>query len=208
MLRILEFPDVMADACLRDSEGRFMFLSIYGRDNAVLQFIAAMELPQDQQGIIRFHLVDEDGTEHPADVGGTNRLAKHSGHMPKQTIFGAVNHMWIFDKGMSKPDMANRIAWVLHTNSAVDAELGTLDDRVWAMVKRLSPVPILDAWRAQILEWGWSTGALRRLDDPKYPPIGNVAGARVSLNQTFLAHVSELVRSGALTLASVQQGGR
>ena len=30
MFKVVEFPDVWADACIRDSDGRFMFLSVYG----------------------------------------------------------------------------------------------------------------------------------------------------------------------------------
>ena len=62
MYRIEEFPEVWADACLRDSEGRFMFLSLYGRDGSLMQLLAAMDLGPAERGVQRFHLVDQDDT--------------------------------------------------------------------------------------------------------------------------------------------------
>ena len=61
MYRIEEFPEVWADACLRDGEGRFMFLSIFGRDVSLMQLLAAIELGSDSSGVKRFHLLSPDG---------------------------------------------------------------------------------------------------------------------------------------------------
>lgn len=44
LYQIEEFSDIWADACLRDSEGRLMFLSVYGRDGVLMQMLAAFEL--------------------------------------------------------------------------------------------------------------------------------------------------------------------
>lgn len=204
MYRVLEFSDVMADACLRDSDGRLVFLSIFGRDNAILQFLAAMDLPEHQSGIRRFNLVGQDATHQLVEVGGTDRLGRHSGRLPKQNIFGPLSHTWLYDKGVLRPDMANRIAWVLSQHAEADtpdSRAAALEDRVWSMLKRLSPVPLLDTWRADVLAWGWKTGALRTLDDPKYAPIGPISGARLSIGgSTFLNQVSTLIRSGVLVL--------
>jgi hypothetical protein len=205
--KVEEFGDVFADACLRDAAGRFVFLSVFGRDTALQQFMAAMELPQSEQGITCFHLLDSD-QRHAVDVGGTNRLTKFTGHLPRQGIFGPLSHVWIYDKQLSQPDFANRIGWALHHGSAVenrsakDAALARhvyLADRVWMLLKRLSPVPLLDHWRTPVMDWGWSTGVITRLDDP-YPPLGPLAGARVSLGEGYLPHISDLVQRGVLTL--------
>jgi hypothetical protein len=42
------------------------------------------------------------------------------------------------------------------------------------------------------------TGMLRLLDDPLFPPLGPIEGARVSLGQQFLPKLSELVATGVL----------
>jgi hypothetical protein len=202
MFRIQEFSDVMADACLRDSEGRFLFLSLFGRDNAILQFLAAMELPRAEQGVDRFHLVDAGGQAHPVDVGGTDRLSKHSGRLPRQNIFGPVSHLWVFDATLTRPDLVNRHAWVLRRTTELDD--GTLKERLldqaWETVKTLSPVPLLDDWREPVMTFASAAGMVRLIDDRIYPPLGPIAGARVALGQHFLPRLSTLVAAGDLRL--------
>lgn len=202
MYRIEEFPEVIADACLRDSEGRFLFLSVFGRDNALWQFVSAMELPRAQQGIETFHLVDEQGARSPADVGGTDRLAKHSGRLPKQNIFGPLSHMWIYHSALREPDLVNRQAWVLrYTGAAGDRQAdGSLLDHAWRMVQRVSPVPLPEAWREPLMAFATGSGMVRVIEDPTYPPLGPVGGVRIGLGQPFLDQVSQLVASGALQL--------
>jgi hypothetical protein len=160
MFRIQEFSDVMADACLRDSEGRFIFLSLYGRDNAILQFLAAMELARAEQGIDRFHLVDARGEAHPVDVGGTDRLAKHSGRLPAKNIFGPLSHLWLFDATLTRPDMVNRHAWVVcHVAERNTSDvLARLMDQAWETMRALSPVPLLDDWREPVMTFASATG--------------------------------------------------
>lgn len=202
MFRIQEFSDVMADACLRDSEGRFLFLSLYGRDSAILQLIAAMELPRAEQGIDRFHLVDAHGWAHPVAVGGTDRLAKHSGRLPAKNIFGPLSHLWLFDATLTRPDLVNRHACVVrHVAERNASELqARLMDQAWETVKALSPVPLLDDWRAQVMTFATATGMVRLIDDLSYPPLGPIAGARVALGQHFLPRLSALVAAGDLRL--------
>jgi hypothetical protein len=203
MFRVHEFSDVWADACLRDSEGRFLFLSLFGRDNAILQFMAAMELPRAEHGIDRFHLIGLDGREHAVDIGGTDRLAKHSGRLPRQNLFGPLSHVWLFDASLTSPDRVNRHAWVLrHDADTADGDASTahLLDRAWEMVQSLSPVPLLDTWRGPLMPLAIDTGMVRLLDDPLFPPLGPVRGARVSLGQQFLAKLGDLVAEGVLRL--------
>jgi hypothetical protein len=203
LLSVQEAPDIWADACLRDGEGRFLFLSLFGRDGAVLQFLSAMELPRAEHGIDRFHLVDPDGREHAVDVGGTDRLAKHSGRLPQQNLFGPLSHVWLFDASLTSPDRVNRHAWVLRhhaANADDDASTAHLLDRAWEMVQSLSPVPLLDAWRGPLMQLATDTGMVRLLDDPLFPPLGPVRGARVSLGQQFLPKLGELVACGVLRL--------
>jgi hypothetical protein len=203
MFRIQEFPDVIADACLRDNEGRFLLLSLFGRDGAILQLISAMELPETKGGIQRLHVVDQDAREHLIDVGSTSRLAKFTGRISKRNIFGPLTHVWLYDQALLKPDLANRQMWVLHHDQAGspnEHRHAEFSNRCWRAIKSLSPVPLLESWRDPVIDWCTETGAIRHLDDPLYPPLGPVQGARVSLGAAFLERISDLVRSGVLTL--------
>lgn len=203
MYQIAEFPDVWADACLRDTEGRFLFLSLYGRDGALMQFMSALYLgSKSAQGITRFHLVQQrDGYKqrHLVEVGGADRLDKHSGRMPKGNIFGPISQMWLFDKSLQKPDRENRIGWALQHSGESDAAQA-LQERIWAMVKHLSPVALLEHWREPVLAWCLEKGAVQPMESAMYPALGSVQGARVSLTDNFTQFISDSVRQGVLRL--------
>ena len=75
MFRMEEFPEVWADACLRDSEGRLMFLSVYGRDGSLMQLLAAFELGrQSERGVDCIYLVGQEGERHRVDIADAKRL--------------------------------------------------------------------------------------------------------------------------------------
>jgi hypothetical protein len=202
MYRIEEFSEIWADACLRSSEGRLMFLSYYGRDSSVMQFLAALELGRTERGLNRFHLVDGQGQRHLVDVDGTDRLGKHASRLPRQNLFGPLSHNWIYDKSLKTPDRANRIAWVMHRPDAgarqATSELSALDDKAWQVMVDLSPVALLDHWRQPCLDWCREKRAVELLDDPMYPALGQVMAMRVSLSDYFVKFVSDGVRCGLL----------
>lgn len=199
MYRIEELSDIWVDACLRNSDGRLMFLSYFGRDGSVMQFLASLELGRTERGLNRFHLVGPDGQRHPVDVEGTERLGKHAARLPRQNLFGPLTHNWVYDKTLQHPDRANRIAWVMHRVTAETTQQEQpLYDKAWAAMVDLSPVALLDHWREPCLAWCREKRAVELLDDPVYPAIGQVMAMRVSLSDHFVKFVSDGVRSGLL----------
>lgn len=220
MFQVEEYPELWADACLRDSEGRFLFLSLYGRDGALMQFMSALYLgSKAAQGCTRFHLVEhgpvEPGTDsyggyvrkrrHLVEVGGADRLEKHSGRLPKGNIFGPVSQMWLFDKALQKPDRENRIGWALQrlgeTTEEGKESLAKMKERTWALIQKLSPVALLDHWREPVMAWCLEKGALQPCSSAMYPRLGLVEGARVSITDHFVQFISDSVRQGTLRLA-------
>jgi len=200
MYQVEEFSDIWVDGCLRNSDGRLMFLSFYGRDGSIMQFISALELGHTERGVNRFHLVGQD-QRHPVDVEGTERLAKHSGRLPRQNLFGPLSHVWLYDKGLQSPDRANRIAWVMHVRDArVDAaqQQANTEDKVWRSIVDLSPVVLLPAWRNAVMAWCREKRAVEMLDDPVYPALGRIQATRVSLSDHFVKFISDGVRCGQL----------
>ena len=204
MYQLEEFPELWADACLRNSEGRLMFLSFHGRDTSVMQFISALELgASHEKGADRFHLVDGVGTRHAVDVVDTKRLGKHSARLPRNGLFGPLSHTWLFDKALRVPDRANGIAWVLHRHPAEQpdqADLARLDDLVWRTLADLSPVAVLAHWRQPILDWCRERLAISALDDRAYPALGPVQAVRISLSAHFVEFISQAVSRGDLSL--------
>ncbi len=207
MYQIEEFPEVWVDACIRDAEGRFLFLSMYSRDGSLMQFMAAMQLGTKEGGVQRFHLVGADGERHQAEVGGADRLAKHSARLPKQNLFGPLSQMWIYDKSLQTPDRVNRIGWALHRQlSEAGADMQTAGDqlrkRAWQLIKSLSPVALQDHWREEILSWCTEKAATQTMGSDLYPVLGQVHAMRVSLTDHFLTFISDGVRAGRLRLSS------
>ena len=216
MYQIEEFPEVWADACIRDAEGRFLFLSMYGRDGSLMQFMAAMQLGAKEGGVQRFHLVGAGGYRHQAEVGGADRLSKHTARLPKQNLFGPLSQMWIYDKSLQAPDRVNRIGWALHRQLPEGSPGGVLADaatvlqtagdqlreRAWQLIKSLSPVALQDHWRGEILSWCSEKAATQTMGSDLYPVLGQVHAMRVSLTDHFLTFISDGVRAGRLRLST------
>ena len=204
LYRLQEFPDIWADACLRDSSGRLIFLSVYGRDGVLMQMLSAIELGRSsERGVDRINLLGPDGRRHRADVGDAKRLAKHAGKLPKQNLFGSLNQMWLYDSSLQTPDRANRIGWVLHNSSATDRsaeQAQDFQDRLWRLVKLLSPVALREHWRKPVFDWCLSKSAMQIMDSELYPALGQVSAMRVSLSDHFTGFISDSVRLGVLQL--------
>lgn len=200
LYRIEGFTDLWVDACLRSDEGQFKFLSLYGRDGSIMQFISALELGPKEGGVQHIVLVGFDGSRHRAEAPSTDRLGKFSTRLPKQNLFGPVNQMWIYDTSLQIIDKANRIGWVVHHESAADnVDFNALENQAWELIKSLSPVALLDHWRKPLMQWCQDRKAVQEMGSELYPRIGPIRGVRVSLSDHFLTFISESVRNRVLT---------
>ena len=202
LYRVQEFPEVFADACLRDGAGVMKFLSVYGRDGSLMQFEAALQLGHKEGGVSRFHLV-ADGERNAVEVGSIEALDKFSGRLPRQNVFGPLSQIWLYDKAFTTLDRPNRIGWALHRASPGQDQqdrLGGLLDQAWGLTRQLSPVAMLDAWRPALQDWCLQARAYQRLDDTLYPPLGRIDAMRVSISDHFLRFVSAQVKQGTFVL--------
>jgi hypothetical protein len=191
--------DLVADACVRDEAGQLVFLSLYGRDTAIQQLLAAFTLKVGEGGLDSFHLQDPAGESHRVHVGNADRLEKFTGKLPRDNLFGNLVHLWLYDPALIRPDRSNRVGWVL-VDGAEDP-LGpseTIRTWVWGLYKLLSPVPLLDTWQQAVLS---RTGdeVVTLMDETPYPPLGRITAARVGLPDHFPEIVSGMVKAGVLT---------
>jgi hypothetical protein len=202
LFKLKELSDLYADACVRDESGQLMFLSLYGRDTAIQQLLAAFTLKVTEGGLSAFHLQDPDGQAHVVYVGNAERLEKFTGKLPRDNLFGNLAHVWLYDLALIRPDRSNRVAWVLvdsvqHASNALEV----IWDRAWDLYKLLSPVPLLDTWQHAVLS---RTGGdvVTLLRETAYPPLGRIDAARISLPESFPETVSGMVKVGELTLVN------
>ncbi len=199
LFKLRELSDLFADACVRDEAGQLMFLSLYGRDTAIQQLLAAFTLKVNEGGFDSFHLQDPAGESHLVHLGNVDRLEKFTGKLPRDNLFGNLVHVWLYDPALIRPDRSNRVAWVLV--DGVDApsdQAEAVRVRVWGLYKLLSPVPLLDTWQQAVMS---RTGneVVTLMRETPYPPLGHIAAARVGLPDHFPEIVSGMVKAGALT---------
>ena len=200
LFKLKELSDLYADACVRDESGQLMFLSLYGRDTAIQQLLAAFTLKVTEGGLSAFHLQDPDGQAQVVHVGNADRLEKFTGKLPRDNLFGNLAHVWLYDPALIRPDRSNRVAWVLVDDVHHEANpLEVIWERAWELYKLLSPVPLLDAWQQAVLS---RTGGevVTLMGETAYPPLGRIGAARVSLPDIFPETVSGMVKAGELTL--------
>jgi hypothetical protein len=203
LFKLKELSDLYADACVRDESGQLMFLSLYGRDTAIQQLLAAFTLKAAEGGLSAFHLQEPDGQAQVVYVGNADRLEKFTGKLPRDNLFGNLAHVWLYDPALIRPDRSNRVAWVLvdcvHPGSN---PIEVIWDRAWALYKQLSPVPLLDTWQQAILSrTGGDVVTLMR--ETAYPPLGRIGAARISLPESFPETVSGMVKAGELALENL-----
>jgi hypothetical protein len=200
LYKLRELSDLFADACVRDESGQLMFLSLYGRDTAIQQLLAAFTLKVGEGGLDSFHLQDPAGDAHRVHVGNADRLEKFTGKLPRDNLFGNLVHLWLYDPILTRPDRSNRVAWVL-VDGVDDPSDQTeaIWSRVWGLYKLLSPVPLLDTWQAPVLVRTGAEG-VTLMDETPYPPLGRIAAARISLPDHFPETVSGMVKAGELAL--------
>ncbi|MPS81853.1 MAG: hypothetical protein E2591_27690 [Achromobacter sp.] len=199
MYRIRELQDLYVDACSRLPSGDLAFLSFYGRDGSVQQLFASLQLGTQEGGLRQLTLMTASSTvETVVSVGDVKRLEKHTGRLPRQTLFGGLLHCWIYDPALLKPSRATRSGWVL-CDSPVAQAPGPAADAVWELVKQIAEVPLLDRWRDFVMS-ELRGDLLADLDDEACRPVGRIHPTFVRLPSDFSSRISSYVRNGQLTL--------
>lgn len=191
LFRVDECSDLMADACVCGEQGDLVFLSVWGRDTAIQQFLARLTLGRDEDGLDQFHLVTEQGGSVPVFVPSAERLEKRLTRSYRRTLFGSLVNLWLFDSRCIRPDKSSASALALLPRSAGDPS-----SRLWHLVKDTCPLPLLDHWRSPVLGLLREHGMLQDLP----VALGPLRGFRLGLDVTVLTDaLSTLIREGELT---------
>jgi hypothetical protein len=216
LYEITQVGEVYADAMLRDANGELMFLSCFGRDTAIKELMARIHLQGGNEGISQLTLVQREDADTRREMATgylmrPKELVYHSGRLPRG-LFGQLVHAWIYHPAILAPDKGAQMAWVIEhrfnqESSATDDHLQRLRDKVWACVKELSSVPLLDHWQTHVLSHIWDDmvfelGVSRTADfSPRLSiPVGAISACKVTLSDQFAQRICHLMRSGQLTL--------
>jgi hypothetical protein len=191
--RIDECPDLMVDGHVADRNGNLVFLSVWGRDTAIQQFLARLTLGRQEDGLDHFHLVTQDAQTLPTFVDDT-RLKKHLTRCYRQTLFGSLVNCWLFDQRSVQPDKVNATALALLPRDSAHRI-----DRLWTLVRETCPLPLLDHWRDPVLELLTAHAML----EPLPSALGPLEGYWLRMDVPFLTSaLGELIRSGVLSTES------
>jgi hypothetical protein len=194
---IEECPDLIADGCLCDEGGNLIFLSIWGRDTVVQEFLARLQLGSQKDGLDQFHLVTDEHLSIPVFVGNVDQLDKVTTRAFRQTLFGPMVHVWLFDKRCTRPDKANGSALAILPKDAPNRA-----QRLWALVQDTCPLPLLDHWHDTVMALLQSRAML----SPLQFALGPLEGYRLALDVPGLTRaLGELIRSDTLRTSPLAQ---
>ncbi len=187
---------VFTDSTLAEG-GRLLFGSFWGRDTAVQEFLARMQLGASDAGIQSFKVNSEE-----ISLGNIERLQKRSGRYTSP-IYGQMNHLWIYDKALVRDDQSSRTAYLMGDWSKVDfhsnvktpaeklADAGLLDV-AWDRFEQISPLSLLSTWEIDLINYGFANGWLEWLN-------GNgIMALRIALPDDFEEIISSLVKGNDL----------
>ena len=203
LMQVDEAPELFADAVLVDAADNLLFLSLWGRDTALQEFLARLSLPSHEGGLDSFFLrPGSSENDLPrrklVQIGDTDRLDHYSGRMPTN-IFGDMAHLWLFNRLVTEPDLANRRTIVLFKPDQVSTGAGreVVHGRIWQLTKAICHLPLLDHWIEPVTEAFRSRDWIKDFDG-----IG-IHAAMIDLNlvEEVETVITSLVRDGSLTLA-------
>ena len=202
LMQIDAIPDLYADAALVDAYDKLLFLSLWGRDTAIQEFLAGISLANEEGGINSFFLTTgkrESGEplRKLVQIGEAKRLNHHSGRMPASNVFGGdMAHLWVFDRLVTDPDLATRRTIAI--SRAVDtASVSTVSQsRIWQLTKAICHLPLLDHWAETIIKRFYERDWIKDFNG-----IGvNGALIDLNLNEEVEDEISTLIRDGVLGL--------
>ncbi|OLU25524.1 hypothetical protein BVH03_17910 [Pseudomonas sp. PA15(2017)] len=189
LFRMEEFPDLAVDACVCDEQRNLVFLSAWGRDTALQEFLARLTLGSAENGLEQFHVV-AGGHSLPV-FPNTDLLEKRTTRQFRGTLFGSLLHCWLFDRRCAQPDKANHFAYALLQRERTDPT-----QRLWPLVMETCPLPLLQHWREPVMEILTHHEMLAPLSGA----VGDVRVWRIALQLDVLEPtLGDLIRRGLLT---------
>jgi len=193
-------PELFADAMLVDAYDNLLFLSLWGRDTALQEFLARVSLANHEGGLDRFFLnvgikTNGEPQRKLVQIGKADRLNHHTGRMPTNNVFGNMAHLWLFDQLIAEPDLANRRTMALFKQGET-AHAQTAHHRIWQLAKAICHLPLLDHWADAVINIFYEREWIK-----DFAGIGvNGALIDLSLGEEIEEEITKLIKDGALTL--------
>jgi hypothetical protein len=188
MLTLDCMDQMYCDGLLTDDAGSLLFMSVWGRDTAISQFLARLTLPDHPDGIGRFFAIG-DGERISVGIPNTKLLDKEQGRASK-SLFGDLVQLFVFTEGLRAPDRENRTAWAVYRDGESAAD-------IWPLIIETCHVPLLPQWRDVLVPEFQERGWITQLTGYRMGAIGVQLG-----DPEVESCIEHLVQAGALQLSA------
>lgn len=174
LMKIIDTNDVYTDSFLVDKTGTLVFISLVGKDTAIQELRARWSLPVNQGGLLDLQ-IETPNADVRVSLGNIASLKLLTGRL-QTAIFGSLIQAFLFKEILQKPDYANRQAMQLFLSN------DDPQDGLWQLIKNISPLPLMDQWRDDILRLFENSGWLNKLSG-----FGKVSAYSISIPEDELA---------------------
>ncbi len=142
------YSEFIPNASVSD-QNRLLFGSFWGRDTAIKEFLAKLQLGSAEDGMTSFNV---DGVQ--IHLSSIKDYAKRTGRL-NSPVFGAISQLWIYDRCVVKNGTDARLAYLLvEPNTAKQSKEN--DELIWEKITQLSDVPLLSDWSDVLLDYAYS----------------------------------------------------
>lgn len=187
--RLEEAPELFLDSYVADGD-RAVFLSLWGRDTAIHELMANLTLPIAEGGWNGITLQRDDLTV--ALHLDRDRLAKRTTRTYRQTRFGNLLNLWLFDQRCQDPDRANRQCYAIFNERDSRQDKSAM---LWSRLRDLAAYPLLDHWRPTVVQLLLEHEAIRMLDQTS----DRLSGVWIDLSLASVQDaIGQLIHSGDL----------
>ena len=183
-LLIPEIHGVFVDAILTDEASNLVFGSFWGRDTAIRELQGRLTLGQSAGGLTAFTVQGDDCHGQLRQVftriGNIETLEQMTGRVHTD-ILGELVHCWLYQREVIKPDMANHRAMLISQHKQ--------PTHLWAVIKGICPVPLLDHWQEFLIHEMTRKGMIKPLNGI------NQYGTQIAIDEGMMA---ALVKDGCI----------
>ncbi|AWM80339.1 hypothetical protein DKL61_08190 [Gammaproteobacteria bacterium ESL0073] len=192
---MVEIPDLQIDACIINDKHDLVFLSVWGRDTAIQEFLGRAILgDKSEHGLSRFH-IQLDYSSKVVYLGDVKQLEKEKQKISQRSMFGVLTHLWVYSKACVHADKATHRATYLSINfDQTDKALSRKE--LWPLVKDTCPLPLLDHWQDDVLRILNDNHMIKSLTTV----VGDVMAWDIALDLPKLqSSISDMIKSDQLT---------
>jgi len=187
LLELSDISGIYTDAALTDDFGNLLFISVWGRDIAMQEFLGRMSLPKSENGIQRFNIIGETQTKIVI-IPNVDDLDKTAYKVSKPTIYGELTQMWIYNKIAVSPDFTTHRALMLYSSENHKPDL-------WPLIKSVCHLPLLDSWKEIFIKKCFDNHWIRNLNNGF-----GIKGIYIDLGDEVETVMSQMIQDYELTL--------